>query len=120
MKVKESILLSLLMSIGQFGFAQTDKGTRTTETTQFKPTPSLGPLVILKSDDRSLELDPKNNEAFDFDAIDQKWIKSITVLKDEKARDAYGDRGENGVMIIQLVDNFIFSKPALIKFRTGN
>src|SRR5687768_7115691 len=103
MKVKQSLLLSLLMSVGQLGFSQTEKSARNTETTQFKPAPAISPLVILKSDSRILVLDPKKNEVFDFEAIDPQWIKSITVLKDERARDEYGDKAENGVLIIQLV-----------------
>jgi hypothetical protein len=105
------------MSVSQFGFAQTDKSAQNTGTTQLKPATTISPLVILKSDNRFLVLDPKKDEVFDFEAIDPKWIKSITVLKDEKAREAYGDKGQNGVLIIQLVDNYIFAKSALIKFK---
>ena len=115
MKAKQSIVLSLLMSVGQLGFAQSDKTTRSTEITKFTPALSISALVILKSDDRTLELDPAKDEVFDFDAIEQKSIKSITVLTDDKARKAYGDRGKNGVLIIELMDNYLFSKPALIK-----
>ena len=113
MKVKESLLLSLLMSVGQLGFSQSDKSTRNADSTQLTPAPR--PLVILQSDDRFLILDPKKNETFDFDAIEPKSIKSITVLKDEKARNAYGDKGQNGVLVIRLVDNYVLSKSALMK-----
>src|SRR5690606_16553872 len=86
-----------------------------TTSTQFTLPPTPQPLVVLKSDKRSLTLDPQKNEVFDINAIDTQSIKSITVLKGEDAREAYGPSAADGVLIVRLVDNYVFSKPALIK-----
>ncbi|WP_111683433.1 M56 family metallopeptidase [Winogradskyella tangerina] len=37
-----------------------------------------------------------------FQSLDPKLIDSMTVLKDESAREKYGDKGKNGVIIIKL------------------
>jgi len=49
------------------------------------------PLVIL--DDKEIKFD-------DMDKINPKQIESITILKDDEAKEEYGLRGHNGVIII--------------------
>lgn len=116
MKTRSSLLLTMLVAATHVCFAQIDS-TRQHDTFVFKPTPIYGPLYVLKSDDRTMELDPKKNEVFDPKSIDSKWVKMITVLNVAEAMQRYGERGANGVVVLQLVDNYIFSKAVYTKFK---
>lgn len=58
-------------------------------------TSSLKPLVII---------DGKEYDSMP-DDIDSDTIESITVLKDEKAKELYGERVKDGVIIIKLKEN---------------
>lgn len=120
MKIRQMLLVCIAITAAHFCSAQVDSSAVKTKTPVFKPSLQPAPLVVLKSDERTLELDPMKNEEFNFDAIETKWIKSITVLKGENARREYGERGADGVLIVQLADNYIFSKPTLIKFQIKN
>ncbi|MEX2230991.1 MAG: hypothetical protein WD824_02430 [Cyclobacteriaceae bacterium] len=121
MKIKQ-LFLSVILAMGtQFCFAQADApGKEAPVRFEFKPAPDANPLVILKSDNRTMEIDPKENEVFDMESIDKKWIKSISVLKGEIAKNTYGERASNGVLIVQLVDNYIFTKAIYKKIGPKN
>ena len=70
-----------------------------------------GPLMIVKIDSIEIELDSISSNN-----LDKDWIQSITVLKDSKATERYGCKGENGAIIIRLKeehnDDFIKEKKA--------
>lgn len=108
-KKLKTLLLVFFVTLAHAGLAQKDSS-QTSVPFVFKLSSSRTPLVILKSDKRTMELDPRNDEIFDMKSIAAKWVKSITVLKDQNAKDIYGERGANGVLIVQLVDNYVFSK----------
>lgn len=114
-----TFLIPVLISFTQATLAQVDSIQRAPEPFVLQPAVSNAPLVILKSDDRSIVLDPRKDEVFDIESIDSKQIQSITVLKNENARALYGEKGVHGVLIIQLVDNYIFSKEIYKKIRPG-
>jgi hypothetical protein len=120
MKIKSCILVAFLIAGSQLCLAQEESPAKSVERFQFKPAPSGSPLVILKSDLRTMEVDPRNNEIFDMESIDKKWIKSITVLKAENAKLTYGERAANGVLILQLVDNYIFTNAIYKKIKADN
>src|SRR5688500_10251727 len=121
MKIKQLFFLGFLAMGTQFCYAQDDiTGKEKLARFEFKPAADANPLVILKSDQRTMEVDPKDNEVFDMKSIDPKWVKSVTVLKAEIARNTYGDRGSNGVLIVQLVDNYIFTKAIYKKIGPKN
>ena len=50
-------------------------------------------------------IDGKEVKKGEFQKIDPDKIESVTVLKDESAREKYGDKGKNGVIIIKTKKN---------------
>ena len=56
-----------------------------------------GPLFILRQWDQEKEITKA-----EFDKIERHRISSIEILKDEVAKDKYGDRGANGVIVVTL------------------
>ncbi|MGC1241528.1 MAG: hypothetical protein WA874_08060 [Chryseosolibacter sp.] len=81
----------------------------------FKRVPMYSALFILKSDYRTMEIDPKKNEIFDVKAIDKRFVRFVTVLNSEQAKKLYGERGANGVVIVQFEDHYVLSRENLIK-----
>jgi hypothetical protein len=121
MKIKQLLLIVILALGTQFCFAQADPASKERLARfEFRPATHANPLVILKSDQRMMEVAPKENEVFDMESIDKKWVKSIRVLNGQEAKNTYGDRGSNGVLIVQLVDNYIFTKPIYKKIGPKN
>ena len=117
MQIQKTLLFIFFAAVAHTGLSQKDS-TQTSVPFVFKPARTLAPLVVLKSDDRTMELDPRNDEIFDFESIDAKFVKSITLLNDKTAKDTYGDRGTNGVLMVHLIDNYIFSKAIYKKIVT--
>jgi hypothetical protein len=56
---------------------------------------SADPLFIISDDQASREITKEEVEK-----IDKRNIQSISVLKDDKAREAYGEKGKNGVVVL--------------------
>ena len=56
-----------------------------------------GPLFILRQWDEEKEITKA-----EFDKIERHRISSIEILKDEVAKDKYGDRGANGVIVVTM------------------
>lgn len=71
-------------------------------------------IKTIKSNKKDNKLSSKNNPLYilndkeinetEFRKIEPEVIESITVLKDENATDKYGEKGKNGVIIIQTKD----------------
>lgn len=121
MKIQQLLLLAFLATGPYFCFAQADTASSEKPVRfEFKPSSDAHPLVILKSDNRTMEVDPTANEVFDIESIDSKWVKSITVLKGQDAKNTYGERASNGVLVVQLVDNYIFTKAIYKKIGPKN
>jgi hypothetical protein len=59
------------------------------------------PLYILKIKDNLYEVTPDaNTDVLEF--LDTALIEQLDVLKDAKAINKFGDKGKNGVLVIQL------------------
>lgn len=58
------------------------------------------PYLVLKADDRVLELKADESERLDVDKLDANNIESMHVLKDQEAINQYAENGKNGVVII--------------------
>lgn len=73
------------------------------------------PLLLLKVDNRCLEIDSAKN--ITMDSIDPNTIKSIEVLKDkQKTTDLYGLKARAGVVVIYFKEFDLLSKELQSKF----
>jgi len=115
MKIKLLITCIILAGAAQFSFAQSNIASARSENTLVKKAPMYTALYVLKSDLRSIELDPKKNEIFDVKSIDQKHVKFVTILSGKEGKKLYGEKGSNGVVIVQLADFYDLSKEAFTK-----
>src|SRR5699024_531446 len=107
---KRSFIAALLMSFAFIGFMAcsdiTDDGLTTGEVKEFQQQASE-PSFILFGDDSPLVV--LNDEIMDstkigiISRIKPKYIESIDVLKGEAATAAYGQKGKNGVIEIELL-----------------
>lgn len=83
----------------------------------FKPAPMHSALYILKSDYRTMELDPKKNEVFDVRSVNPRFVRFVTVLDGERAKKIYGEKGAHGVVIVQFEDHYTLSKETVAKIK---
>ncbi|MBC5775435.1 hypothetical protein H8S95_15255 [Pontibacter sp. KCTC 32443] len=67
-----------------------------------------GPLIVVQDEEDYYKID-------DYSEIDPNWIVNVNVLKGQKAEDAFGERGSNGVVVITLKED---DKAARKYFRT--
>jgi len=58
-----------------------------------------------------------NIQENNFSAINPDWIKEVSVLKGEKAKVLYGEKGKNGVIIITLKEDNLADLPEKISTR---
>ena len=72
-----------------------DKGT---EKVRIKQTSGEQPLFII----RPADAEEREVSAEEFEAIDPQTIDSMEILKDASAREKYGDKAANGVVIVKL------------------
>jgi TonB-dependent SusC/RagA subfamily outer membrane receptor len=100
-KIKEAITREIENERKQSGFSgisfQADSTRNSKDRIIIKGVESLGfhnisPLIIV---------DEKEMDNFDMNSLDVNIIESISVLKDQSATAIYGDKGKNGVIIIQ-------------------
>jgi hypothetical protein len=72
----------------------------------------ISPLYILKAGDKMVELDAQKNEFIDLESIDNNWVTSIDILNAESAIEVFGEKGSNGVVIVNFKKNYILVKEA--------
>ena len=58
------------------------------------------PLFVVKYKNKSAIIERDGDQPLK--DIDPNWIKQIDILKDQKAEEQFGDKGVNGVVIIEL------------------
>lgn len=104
----------------QMSMAQSNFTANASDHTRKERAPMYKALYILKSDLRSVELDPKKNEILDVRSIDQKHVKFVTVLSSKEGKKIYGEKGANGVVIVQLADYYNLAKENFLGFRKAN
>lgn len=71
------------------------------------------PLFIILIDDKSLEVlnNPNTKDSVSLNQFNPEWIESITVLKGKDSTDKYGERGQNGVVLITLKKDILNTMP---------
>jgi len=119
MKIKNIILLTILVVGQNWCFGQVDQNKRELEKIQTNSTQD-SPFYILKVDNKSLEFDSNKNQKFDLKTVDQNSIESVSVLKGSDATDKYGDKGQNGVIVITFRDFKLLSKELQLKFNDSD
>lgn len=119
MIIKQMILVTILALGQSLCFGQTDQTKKDLKSIQLK-TRQDSPFFVLKVDDKSLEIDARNNEELDLETIDPNCIESISLLKGNEAKEKYGDKGQNGVVIITFKDLNLLSKELQRKFTDSN
>ncbi|MEX1239908.1 MAG: hypothetical protein WEB30_09325 [Cyclobacteriaceae bacterium] len=120
MKIRLIFIFFLVAAAGHFSFGQSNVTAMATEGTMVESAPMYTALYVLKSDLRSIELDPKKNEIFDVKSVDQKHVKFVTVLSGKEGRKIYGEKGSTGVVIVQLADFYDLSREGFIKLKKDN
>ena len=65
-------------------------------------TPSV--LFIIKSSEKTVEIDNRLGNKLDLDDIDPNQISTISVLKDNDAIEQHGEKARDGVIVIHLRD----------------
>jgi hypothetical protein len=98
------ILVALLAS----GYLCTAQNVSSTPGAQFQLREPPAPLFILHVDGETIELDPAINP--DIESFDPQWIRSIEIITGTDATLIYGEKGRNGVMIIDFKKNYILPK----------
>ena len=114
--VNFSLVLILLIFLNTFSYGQ-DQVKSTPPTYSISP-PT--PLVILKSGNETIEFDPAKGDTLDNDALKPEWIESISVLSSDEAKDVYGKKGADGVIIISLKEDQFITRESLLKLRASN
>lgn len=88
----KKIIITLSLMCGIFAFGQ-EKEVKSSN--NFTPTmqTSVKPLVII---------DKKESNLQDLHSLDQNLIENITIFDKEKAKTLYGDKGNTGVIVVEL------------------
>ncbi|MEJ7645145.1 MAG: hypothetical protein WKF87_11160 [Chryseolinea sp.] len=107
------LMLGSFISNAQDAFAVPPSASSTTVNPQI---PS--PLLVLMVAGETIELDPDVNEVPDVESLDPNWMNSIEFLDAADATLQYGNKGRNGVIIIQFKENYIL--PPSLKSKVGN
>lgn len=73
----------------------------------------LDPLFIILADGKSLEVlnNPNTKDSVSLNQFNPEWIESITVLKGKDSTDKYGERGQNGAVLITLKKDILNTMP---------
>jgi len=77
------------------------------------------PLLVLRLDGETIELDPDVNEVPDIESLDPNWMSSIEFLDATDANLRYGHKGRNGVIIIQFKENYVLPPSLKLKVTDG-
>jgi hypothetical protein len=115
MKIKSFFLLAFLFATLQFCYAQEADASKELKPIHFKATPIYSVLYIFKNTEKTVALDPRKNEKLDLESLDSRWVKTIQTIKAPEAKKIYGEKGAQGVVIIELKDEYTLSKEALAK-----
>lgn len=107
MKFRGFFLAAVLACLAQFACAQ-DNG-EASDNIIGPPPPPPEFLLVLKSDDKTVILDPETHDMPSIEsAVDTRWVQSIEMITGEDAFSRYGIKGRNGVIIIQFKPNYVF------------
>ena len=119
MKLKQIIFLTILTSVTNLSYGQSESAKKELNSNQISLTKDY-PFTVLKVDDKLLEFNSGKNEKLDLDLIDPNSIESISVLKGKDATDKYGSKGLGGAIVITFKDFNSISKELQTKFIDSN
>ncbi|HTE30218.1 MAG TPA: hypothetical protein VK666_07580 [Chryseolinea sp.] len=112
--MKSALILVALLASGYLCNAQLDVSTQQQAQFQLREPPA--PLFILHVDGETIEVDPAVNP--DMESFDPQWIRSIEIITGTDATLNYGEKGRNGVIIIDFKENYIL--PIHPKIKDGD
>ena len=69
------------------------------------------PLYSLHAENKKYEFSGEDNEGSTLKQINPDWIEAISVYKDEAAIERYGEKANNGVIVIELKNGYFKSMP---------
>jgi hypothetical protein len=116
MKTSPLILLSLfLFCMNLVCYSQTDLEKNAAPLTDV----NSEPLYVLISGDKEVEIDPKEEKKFNVNSIDPNSIQSIDVVNGKDALDKFGDKAENGAIIIHFKQDHMLPKEVQALFESS-
>jgi hypothetical protein len=62
-----------------------------------------------------VQLDPRKNQRLDLESLDSRSINTIQIIKAPEATEKYGEKGAQGVVVIEFKDEYILSDKVLSK-----
>lgn len=117
MKIKQFFILAFFSASVQVCLAQEAPEAKDADATADSLQLAIQPLFVLKLDGETLEIDPAKEEQITLASIDPKWIKSITIQGPEESLEEYGERGKNGVITIEFLEQYLITKESLLKLK---
>jgi hypothetical protein len=116
MKTSRLIILFLcLFCLNIVGYTQTDSE----KNASTLKADNSDPLYVLVSGNKMVEIDPEKGEKFNVNSIDPNSIQSIDVVNGKDALDKFGDKAENGAVIIYFKQDHILSKEVYLLFESS-
>ena len=103
---KEKIASNILAAINRYAFAKENElsmviqPSSTTQNIAAKKTDTVPQLDLKKYDNALIIADGKEISNSELKKLNQNNIRSITILKDKSAIAGYGEKGKNGVIVI--------------------
>ena len=116
MRLIQFTVLMIFAASGHLALGQSATAGKNSQP-ELKRPPMYSALFIVKSDFRTMEINPGKNEMFDVSSIEAKYVKFVTILDSKQAKKIYGEKGSNGVVIVQLADRVDLSKKLFVKAR---
>jgi hypothetical protein len=108
MKFRTLLLAGVVVCIAQFACAQDNISAAEQAAVRVTSQPP-NPLLVLHADNKTIVLDPEVHDMPAFESrVDARWVQSIEMLSGDEAYSRYGNRGRNGVIIIEFKPNYIF------------
>jgi len=112
-------LIIVLISGSSFCYAQDAFSVPPSAPSSDISPPIPAPLLVLRIDGETIELDPDTNEVPDVESLDSNSMTSIEFVDAVDATLQYGHKGRNGVIIIQFKDNYVLPASLRLKARDG-
>jgi hypothetical protein len=116
MRLIQLAVLMIFVAAAHLSFGQSATAAKNSQP-ELKRPPMYSALFIVKSDFRTMEINPGKNEMFNVSSIEAKYVKFVTILDSKHAKKIYGEKGSNGVVIVQLADRVDLSKEIFVKAR---
>ncbi len=115
MKLKSVLMTAVLAACINYCWAQTSPAV------QYELPKVPSPLLILHVDGKVIEVDPDKTDVPEFESlVDARWVSSVEMVTGSEATMMYGDKGRNGVLIINFKENYILPLALQPKEKEGS